>query len=1053
MIGKLIEFSLGNRLLVVFLMLLLILSGLLATQRVSVDAFPDTTPIQVQINTVAPSLNPEEIEQQITLPVELSISGLPGLESVRSVSKFGLSQVVAVFSDDTSITDARQYLSERIATIDLPDGIEAPEMGPISTGLGEIFHYVVRSESGQHSLEELRTFHDWIIKPELRKVQGVAEVNSWGGREKQFHVVIDPERLLKHDTHLRDVVEALQQNNRNVGGGRVTVVGQDLLVHGIGRVSTIPEIEKIVVSSVNGVPIRIGDLAREVRVGHELRRGAVTANGEGEVVLGLAFMLMGENAQKVTEELKLKLESVKPSLPGGVAVEVVYDRTELTDEVLKTVQHNLIAGAILVVLTLFVLLGNIRAGLLVAIVIPLAMLFALLGMSHLAIAASLLSLGAIDFGLIVDGSVVMTESNMRHLARESRELGRKLTAIERLKCVLSSSHDVARPILFGMGIITVVFLPVLTLEGTEGKMFRPMAITFILALFGALLIAMVLSPVLGYFGLPRNYRESEGWFARVLIGGYRSVLGVAVKIRWVVLVAVACVLVGTGILAARLGGEFIPRLSEGAIVANTIRLAGVSLDTSTEYNTRIEKHLKESFPDEVRHVWSRVGTAEIATDPMGTELTDIFVSLTPRSQWKKAKDQASLVAAMQEEVQDLPGVNILFTQPIEMRLNEMESGIRSDVGVLIYGDDFEELIKLSDQIQRILVQIKGQADISSDQITGQPTLQIRLKPDRLAQLGIAADEILPFVESIGVLRVGEVYEGQRQFPLAITLPDEFKKNPEAIRNLLIPTESDIQVPLGEVAEVIETSGAATINREWGRRLIRVQCNVADRDVLSFVNEAKQRIKEEVNLPEGYVVEWGGQFENLERARLKLSMVVPLTMLIVFFLLYFSMRNIKDVLLIYLGIPFAMVGGVVALTIRDMPFSVSAAIGFIALLGIAVLNGQILIEAIRSKMKAVKQTSLAVKEAATQRLRPVLATAITDAVGFLPMAISTGVGAEVQKPLATVVIGGVITSTALTLVVLPILYLLTSKKATSTEANKQTSLEDSPDFTALTSPNN
>ena len=1025
--NKLIDFGLNNRLLILCLTLGLIFGGLWASQQIAVDAFPDTTPVQVQINTVAPSLNPEEVEQQITLQVELSISGLPGLQSVRSVSKFGLSQVVATFDDGTSITDARQYLSERLATVELPDDIDSPQMGPISTGLGEIFHYTIRSKKGKHSLEQLRTLHDWIIKPELRKVPGVAEVNSWGGLEKQFHVVIDPQRLVEHSISLGAAIEALEKNNRNVGGGRITVSGQDFLVHGIGRVSSIFEIENIVVDSIEGSPILMKDLVREVKIGYEVRRGAVTVDGGGEVVLGLAFMLMGENAQQVTKDLKVALEAVKKSLPDDVEVIVVYDRTELTDEVLGTVQHNLIAGAVLVVITLLVLLGNIRAGLLVAIVIPLAMLFALLGMAHFSIAASLLSLGAIDFGLVVDGSVVMTESNMRHLAIRSRELGRALTPVERLKIIVTSSRDVARPILFGMGIIIVVFLPVLTLEGTEGEMFQPMALTFILALFGALIIALLLSPVLGYYFLPKSYKKEEGWFGRKLTGSYRIFLNGVFRIRWVILPAAAFVLVGGGALSLRLGGEFIPRLSEGAIVANTIRLAGASLESSTAYNTKIEEHLKNSFPDEIRHVWSRIGTAEIATDPMGTELTDIFITLHPRDQWKRASNQAELVAKMQEEVSDMPGVNILFTQPIEMRLNEMESGIRSDVGILIYGDDFDTLIGLSDQIQKVLTGIDGASDISGDQITGQPKLQIKLKMDRLAQFGIAADEILPFIESIGVLKVGDIYEGQRSFPLAITLPEDDTQSPETIRNILIPTKNKMQILLGEVAEITETSGAATINREWGRRLIRVQCNVDGRDVQSFVDEAKARIAQEVTLPEGYVVGWGGQFKNLERAKSRLGMVIPLTLCLVFFLLYFSLKSIKDVMLIYLGIPFAMVGGIVALTLRGIPFSVSAAIGFIALLGIAVLNGQILIEAIRNNLKSGMETLDAVKGASVQRLRPVLATAITDAVGFLPMALSSGVGAEVQKPLATVVIGGVITSTILTLVVLPLLYFLWRKK--------------------------
>lgn len=1022
MFSRLVHFCLANRLLIFLLTALLIVAGIWAGSRVPVDAFPDTTPIQVQINTVAPSLNAEEIEQQITLPVELEISGLPGLASVRSISKFGLSQVVATFEDDTQIETARQYVSERLLNVELPEGVGTPQMGPISTGLGEIFHYVISSKDGSRTLEELRTIHDWIIKPELRKVPGVAEVNSWGGFEKQYHVVVEPELLLKFGLRLVDVAEALEANNRNVGGGKVTVSGQDLLVHGVGRVTSIPEIERIEVAASEGSPIRISDIAT-VRIGSELRRGAVTANGQGEVVLGLAFMLMGENAQEVTSNLKTRLEEIRPSLPDGVDVEIVYDRTELTAEVLDTVSHNLIGGAVLVTLTLLVFLGNVRAGLLVALCIPLAMLFAVLGMHHFAITASLLSLGAIDFGLIVDGSVVMTEANLRGLAERTRAAGRRLTLAERFDCIVQSSSSVARPIIFGMGIIIIVFLPILTLEGTEGKMFRPMAMTFILALLGALIIAIFVSPVLSHMVLPRRFKKEDSRFTRLLKETYSRSLGLAFKLRWGVLSVVVALLVATGFLAARLGGEFIPRLSEGAVVANTIRLAGTSIGESTDYNTRIEQLLLEEFPDEIRHVWSRIGTAEIATDPMGTELTDIFLSLTPRDQWTKAKTQDELVSAMQKTVSTLPGLNILFTQPIEMRLNEMESGVRSDVGILIYGDEFETLTELSDEIQRVLVEIEGQADVSTDQITGQPGLKIELKPDKMARLGVTAAEILPYVEAIGVLKVGEIFEGQRQFPLAIVLPDRFRTQIDAVRNLVIPTESGIRVTLSDVADVIEASGSATINREWGRRLIRVQSNVDGRDVVSFVDEARERIAREVDLPEGYVIEWGGQFENLERAHTRLALVVPLTMALVFVLLYLSLRNFKDVMLIYLGIPFALVGGVLSLWVRDIPFSVSAAIGFIALFGIAVLNGQILIEAIRTKLSEVSDSTKAVKQAATERLRPVLATATTDAIGFLPMAISTGVGSEVQKPLATVVIGGVITSTILTLIVLPILYAM------------------------------
>lgn len=1027
MFERLVELALRNRLLFLLLGAALIGAGVYTLTKTPVDAFPDTTPVQVQINTVAPALNPEEIEQQLTLPVELAIGGLPGLSNVRSISKFGLSQVVATFDDDTRIIDARQYVSERLATVELPSGLERPQLGPISTGLGEVFHYILRSEDESRSLEDLRTLHDWVVKPELRKVSGVAEVNSWGGYEKQYHVVIAPDALLKYDLTLGDIFEALEQNNQNVGGGVLSSGGQSQLVHGLGRVTSIEQIENIVITAFSGTPVRIRDVAEDVRVDHEIRRGAVTADGRGEAVLGLAFMLMGENAQAVTEELKAHLDGVRASLPDDVIVEVVYDRTELTTEVIGTVEHNLLAGAALVILVLFVLLGNVRAGLLVALAIPLAMLFALLGMYQFAIAASLLSLGAIDFGIIVDGSVVMTEANLRNLAQRTRALGRPLTPEERLEVVTSSAKRVARPIVFGMAIIMVVFFPVLALDGIEGKMFRPMAWTFLFALGGALLIALTLSPVLGYYFLPKRFAKHEGPVARALNAAFSTLLSLAMRLRWFVLAGAALLIIGAGWTASRLGGEFIPRLSEGAVVLNTIRLAGVSLDESVRYNTRIEQLLLEEFPDEVRHVWSRIGTAEVATDPMGTELTDIFLSLSPREQWTKADTQAELVATMQDVVDDLPGLNIVATQPIEMRLNEMASGIRSDIGIKVYGDDFDELVRISDEVQRILVDIPGQSDVAVDQVTGQPTLRIAVDPEAIARHGVSGREVLEFVEVIGTRRVGEVFEGQRKFPLAVRLPDSHRRNADALRSTLIPTESGLRLPLRSVATITEEEGISTINREWGRRLIRVQCNVADRDVASFVEDARARIATELELPEGYVIDWGGQFENLANAKLRFLIVVPVTLLLVFFLLFFSLRNMREVLLIYTGIPFAAVGGVFGLWARGMPFSVSAAVGFIALGGIAVLNGQILVTAIRALLEEGGALRASVSEAAKQRLRPVLATAITDAAGFLPMAISTGVGAEVQRPLATVVVAGVLTSTLLTLFVLPILYTLVMKK--------------------------
>jgi cobalt-zinc-cadmium resistance protein CzcA len=1020
MFERAISLVFKHRLLVVLAFALCAGLGVWRMLSTAVDAFPDTTPVQVQVNAVAPALNPTEVEQQMTLPLELAIAGLPGLVNVRSISKFGFAQVVATFDDHTHIYDARQLVSERLEGVAFPPGIDRPTLGPIATGLGEVFHYTLSSTSPDRSLDELRTLHDWVVKPALRQVDGVAEINAWGGFERQYHVIVDPAALVNHGLSIGQVISALEDNNQNVGGGRVLRSGESLLVHGIGRVSTLDEIGSIVLKASAGTPVRIRDVA-EVALGHQIRRGAVTARGEGETVLGLGFMLMGENSKEVTLSLRQRLESVRASLPDDVVITAVYDRSELVAAVLQTVTHNLVAGAILVIVVLFVLLGKLRAGLIVASAIPLAMVFAFLGMYELAIAASLLSLGAIDFGIIVDGSVVMTESNMRSLADKQRQLGRPLHASERLTSIVESSKEVIRPIVFGMGIILVVFFPILTLQGMEGKLFRPMAWTFIFAMLGALAVAVTLSPLLSYYFLPRTLPEHHGRGLMAVQRAYSTVLSLVLRRQGWLLGLLVALLAATAMIATRLGGEFVPKLTEGSIVINTIRLAGVSIDEAAEYNSRIERLLLAEFPDEIRHVWSRIGTAEVATDPMGIELSDIFITLKPRHEWSRARSQAELVQVMQEELDDLPAVNMVFTQPIEMRINEMVSGIRSDVGIKVVGDDFDVLQRLSDQVQQTLLTIDGAADVAVEQMTGQPLLEIRLDHDQLARHGIPARDVLQFIEAVGARPVGEIIEGQRRFPLVVRLPDELRSDVGALAGTPIPTEAGPILPLRMVAEIRETSGPATINREWGRRLIKVQCNVRGRDVGSFVNEARARISQELSLPAGYVIEWGGQFEHLQRSKLRFAVVVPMTLLLVFLLLYLSLKNLRDVVFIYTAIPFAVIGGVLSLWARGMTFSVSAAIGFIALSGIAVLNGQVLVSAIRTIRDRGMPLCEAVMTAARQRLRPVLATAITDAVGFFPMAISTGVGAEVQRPLATVVIGGVITTTLLTLLVLPAIY--------------------------------
>ena len=1022
MLNWLIQISLRNRLLICLLAAVLVGLGIGAMKRLPIDAFPDTTPVQVQINTVAPALNPLEIEQQITQFVELSIGGLPGLQNVRSVSKFGFSQVVATFDDSTSIYLARQLVSERINAVELPEGIDRPQLGPIATGLGEVFHYLVTSDNPERSLTELRELHDWVVKPEMLKVAGVAEINSWGGFEKQFHVVVEPQRLIKYGLTFHDIFEALQANNRNVGGGQVVVSGEAMLVHGLGLTTTIEQIGNIVVTSYDGTPVRIRDIGH-VQIGHEIRRGAVTADGKGERVLGLGFMLMGENSHEVTRALGRQLVVAQRALPEDVRLEVLYERTDLVDQVIRTVEHNLLAGALLVIAVLFAFLGNFRAGLIVALAIPLSMLFAGSLMLQAGIAASLLSLGAIDFGIIVDGAVVMVENNMRRLGEAQHRLGRPPNEQERQETLVSSALEVARPVAFGVGIIMIVFLPILTLEGIEGKLFRPMALTMIFALFGSLILSFTVVPVLASLSLPKHVKEEEPWIVRQSHRLYTPVLNLALRFRKATLIgALALVAVASG-FALRMGGEFLPKLGEGALVVNVIRLAGVDVDEAAASNTRLERLILGKFPDEVKRAWSRIGTAEVATDPMGIELTDVFLTLKPRSAWKRADTQQELAAEIEKVVTTVPGINAVLTQPIEMRMNEMIAGIRSDIGIKIYGDDLETLRQLSDEVQEVLLDIPGAGEISGEQVTGQPMLQVKVNPDAIARYGLPSRDLLDVVEAVGVREVGEIREGQRRFSLAVRLPDAQRSDPAALASTLIPTMAGPVVRLDQVAEVVPTEGPSTIQREWSRRRITVQVNVRDRDVASFVSDAQNQINEQVDLPEGYSIEWGGQFENMERANRRLLIIVPMALGLIFILLYMSLGSVRDVLIVATGIPLGAVGGVALLAIRGMPFTVSAAVGFIALSGVAILNGLVLVTFIKQRLDAGLRVEDAVREGCRVRLRPVLMTALVAAVGFIPMAINTGVGAEVQRPLATVVIGGIVSNTLLTLLVLPTLYTI------------------------------
>jgi len=1016
MLAHVITWSLRNRWLVLLLTAVLVGFGVRAVMKMPIDAFPDTTPVMVQVNATAPAYAPQEIEQQVTIPIEQVIAGLPGLVEVRSISKFGFSQVVAVFDDDTDIWLARQVVGERLDEADLPGGVERPSLGPVATGLGEVYHYKVVGE--ERSLEELTTLHDWEIRPRLLSVPGVAEVNTWGGERREYQVVLDPDALVAYDLTIDRVEDALRRNNLTVGGGIVSSAGEAHLVQGEALTLTPEEIGAIVVAAHEGTPVRIRDLG-QARVGHAIRRGAVTADGQGETVLGLAFMLMGENPQEVTAAIHDRVQTIQRTLPDGVRIVPLYRRTELVNQVIDTVQENLLEGAILVIAVLFAFLGSLRAGLIVASAIPFSMLFAAQGMLQYGIAASLLSLGAIDFGLIVDSSVIMVENAASRLAGPWR--GRT-----RLEVIRDAALEVRGPTMFGELIILVVFLPILTLEGVEGKLFRPMALTMVFALFGSMVLSLTLMPVLASFLLPNREARGAGWLVRGVQAIYRPLLDIALKLRWLVIAAALAVLCGGGWMAARLGSEFLPKLSEGAITINTVRLAGVSLEESVRYGDRLERTILDLYPDEVEHVWTRTGTAAVATDPMGLEVSDVFITLHPRAHWRRADSQAELVDLMQIELGQLPGMRMIYSQPIEMRINEMTAGIRSDLGVKIFGPDLDELAERAQQAQQILETVPGAGDVSVEQLTGQSILAIEVDQDAIARHGVPARHVLEFVEAIGGTPVGEVRIEERRFPLAIRLPDRFREDTRALDDVLVTTETGERIPLGELAAIREIEGPATVTREWQKRRVVVSVNVRDRDLGGFVAEIEERLANELPLEENEYFSFGGQYEHLERSQRRLLIVIPLALGLILLLLFASTRSLRDSLIIFTGAPLATVGGVLALHLRDMPFTISAAVGFVAVSGVAMLNGLVLTATIRRLRDRGRPPHDAIREACLRRLRPILMTALVAALGFVPMALNTGVGAEVQRPLATVVIGGVISDNVLTLLVLPALYAVCTR---------------------------
>ncbi|MEZ6143800.1 MAG: CusA/CzcA family heavy metal efflux RND transporter [Zavarzinella sp.] len=1015
MLNAIIDLSLKYRWLVILGAVALAVAGAAALRYLDIDAFPDTTPVQVQINTVAPSLGPADVEQQITYPIEQALGGLPKVVTMRSISKFGLSQVVIIFEDGTDIYFARQLVTERLTNVQLPQGLDRPKMGPVSTGLGEVFHYVITGKGDD--MTQLRTIHDWIVRPQMRTVKGVAEVNSWGGYERQYQARIDPAKLAKYGLTFDQVTTALRDNNQNVGGGVIDQRSSTVIVSGVGRTVNIQEIKNIQIAVTDGVPVLIGDVA-DVRIGSEVRRGAVTADGKGEVVLGLGFMTMGENSHEVTWGMKRKLDEVKASLPPGVKAEPVYDRTELIDYVIDTVKANLFEAGLLVVCVLFLFLGNLRAAFIVALAIPLSMLFAFSGMLRFGVAASLLSLGAIDFGMVVDSSVVMVENCVRHLAHNPEGNSKR-------DVIREAAVEVRKPTLFGELIILIVYLPILTLEGIEGKLFRPMALTVIFALVGSMILSITFMPALASLLLPKKVTEREPFLLRVVKFFYVPVLKYTMHHKVAVLLfGVTVLAVAFGLVAPRLGTEFVPKLSEGSMALGTVRLAGTSLEESIQTNTQVEKALLAAFPNEINHVWSRAGTAEVATDPMGVELTDIFISLKPRSQWKRAKTQDELTVLIEKELRSIQGLKFAFSQPIEMRINEMVAGTRSDLAVKLFGDDLEVLRVKAAEIEKVMKTIPGAADLAVEQVTGQPVLQVKVKQDQLARYGIPARVVLDLIESIGSKPMGEIVDGQFRFPLVVRLPDKWRNSPESVGSIQLPTATGERVPLSRIADIAVIEGPSTITREWGQRRIVITCNVRGRDLGSFVAEVQQKVKAEVILPPGrYHVQYGGQFEQLERAQMRLMIVVPIALLLIFGLLYATYGTIVDSLRVFSGVPFAWIGGIFALWLRDMPFSISAAIGFIALSGVAVLDDMILVSYVRQLQKRGRTLEQAVEEAAITRLRPVLMTTLVACLGFVPMAFSTGMGAEVQRPLATVVIGGVISAMIMSLLVLRVLFVV------------------------------
>ncbi|KAF0190416.1 MAG: putative silver efflux pump [Gammaproteobacteria bacterium] len=1027
MLEYILRFSLARRGLILMLTLALVGLGVLNFTKLLIDAVPDITNVQVAINTAAPGYTPLEIEQRITFPVENAMAGLPKLSYTRSLSRYGLSQVTVIFAEGTDIYFARQQVAERLNAVKqhLPASL-APGLGPVSTGLGEIFMLTVDAEPGARNadgspvtLMDLRSVHDWIIRPQLMRVPGVVEVNPIGGFKKEILIAPDPAKLLAFGVTFAEVLTALQQNNDNRGAGFIAHNGAQVLMRIPGQAGNIDDLADIVITRHNGVPLRIRDVAT-VGPGHELRSGAATQNGR-EVVMSTVFMLIGANSRTVASAVAAKLEEIRPSLPPGISATAVYDRTVLVDKTLATVRTNLIEGALLVIVVLFLLLGNMRAALLTAMVIPVTMLITITGMVHSRVSANLMSLGALDFGLIVDGAVIIVENCLRRLSEASRQ--NTLALNERLAVVFDATCEVMRPALFGVFIITAVYLPIFALSGVEGKMFHPMALTVIIALVSAMILSVTFVPAGIALLFRQPVQERENPVVRSARMLYEPLLVTALRFRRSVLALAALLVVICGALATQLGAEFVPNLDEGDIAMHALRIPGTSLEQALALQEQLEMEVKK-LP-EVERVFSKIGSAEVATDPMPPSVADTFIILKERDQWPDpGKPKTQVVAELEALVTPVPGNRYEFLQPIQMRFNELIAGVRAELAVKVFGDDFDRLIGLGEEIEATIRDVRGAADVAAEQATGLPVMTIQPRRDVMARHGVTMLQLQELVATaLGGTVAGQLHEGDRRADIVIRLPEPLRTDPDAFANIPVPLSPDGYMPLGELADFNVVSGYNQIYRENGKRRVVVSANVRGRDLGSFVTDVRRAVEQDVAIPPGYWVEYGGTFQQLQSALARLSIVVPVTLLLIIGLLVMALGSIRDAGVIFTGVPLALTGGVLALLLRDIPFSISAAVGFIALSGIAVLNGLVMVAFIRDLRAHGKPLDEAIVHGALTRLRPVLMTALVAALGFVPMALNTGIGSEVQRPLATVVIGGILSSTLLTLLVLPALYRL------------------------------